>query len=455
MQINKTMRLTSIAFSFIVPVCNEEMILIEQVTALETLLFKMNCIADQFEIILIENGSTDNTWNICQQLEKKFSNLRSLQINTKSYGRAIKHGFLSAKGEKIVLLNADFISPQFITDIVNFKYPEKIIIVASKTKVQSSDVRPLYRSLITRMYSLLINALFRVSISDTHGLKVFTNNKEFIDTLYACHSVHELFDTELIIRLLKRSWKAYEIPTKIQEMRPSRYVLSRRILNIFIDLSRLSCGRLFKHGRLLATHITADDFGFTAGGNTAIMNVFEAHNCDIISILPNFIAPQSSVWLRTSAHPAICLHFNLVRGEPILSSKIIPTLVTRTGQFHSLPSFLLRLFFGMIKTSEIELELSVQYSKLLDMGLQPRFIDSEQHVHTYDPVAAVVYKFAERNSLTIRSTDSTRKTLSVRLIKYMLFSATQIAFKYRYSGEMKKQSMYYHSIIIHPGSCYD
>ena len=51
------------------------------------------------EILLVENGSSDNTWKIIKKLENKNKLIRGLQIKGASYGRAVRHGLLSANAD--------------------------------------------------------------------------------------------------------------------------------------------------------------------------------------------------------------------------------------------------------------------------------------------------------------------------------------------------------------------
>ena len=89
--------------SIIIPVKNEE----KNVTLLTKEILKA-CSSMIFEVIFINDGSTDNTENVLVKLKNKYNNLRIIN-HLKSYGQsaALKSGILNAKNDTIVTLDGD------------------------------------------------------------------------------------------------------------------------------------------------------------------------------------------------------------------------------------------------------------------------------------------------------------------------------------------------------------
>ena len=74
-----------------------------------------------FEIIFVDDGSEDSSWDIIIELSKKFKNISGIRF-TKNYGKsqALHAGFKSARGDFIVTLDADLQdSPEEITKMID------------------------------------------------------------------------------------------------------------------------------------------------------------------------------------------------------------------------------------------------------------------------------------------------------------------------------------------------
>ena len=91
--------------SIVIPLLNEE----ESILSLNTWIFKVLKIQSfSFEIIYIDDGSTDGSWNTIENLSKKNQNVRGIRF-AKNFGKsqALNAGFKSAKGKYVVTLDAD------------------------------------------------------------------------------------------------------------------------------------------------------------------------------------------------------------------------------------------------------------------------------------------------------------------------------------------------------------
>lgn len=91
--------------SIVIPLLNEE----ESILSLNTWIFKVLKIQSfSFEIIYIDDGSTDGSWNTIENLSKKNQNVRGIRF-AKNFGKsqALHAGFNSAKGKYVITLDAD------------------------------------------------------------------------------------------------------------------------------------------------------------------------------------------------------------------------------------------------------------------------------------------------------------------------------------------------------------
>jgi chitin disaccharide deacetylase len=99
---------------------------------------------------------------------------------------------------------------------------------------------------------------------------------------------------------------------------------------------------------------------------------------------------------RANPSLGVGCHIVLVDGEPVLPPREIPTLVdSRTGCFPpKLSTFLLRLFTGRIRSSEIEAEAAAQIALLQRNALRLTHIDSHKHAHMFPAVLRPVLRAA-------------------------------------------------------------
>lgn len=114
--------------SIIIPVHNTERYLAE---CLDSVLSKINT---DDEIILVENGSTDHSWEICQAYAEKNKTVKAVQMETAGVSKARNYGIFLAKGEWITFLDSDdCIDPSIIhmagnlrnnsdIDVILFRY---------------------------------------------------------------------------------------------------------------------------------------------------------------------------------------------------------------------------------------------------------------------------------------------------------------------------------------------
>jgi len=202
------------------------------------------------EIILVENGSTDGTMNICNRLQANYPELiRVYTISRGSYGEAIKKGMMEGLGTHVVILECDFLDSRFLSASVPlFLERQAEFVIGSKRHPQSIDRRPFKRRVLTLLYNLIfLRLLIGYPGSDTHGLK-------FIEATLAkklcamAITTDEVFQTEIVLLAWKLGNRIEEVPVQIQEQRNPSINITRRLPKVLRTLRdlRLSLARLPK-----------------------------------------------------------------------------------------------------------------------------------------------------------------------------------------------------------------
>lgn len=77
-------------YNIILPVLNEELRLEKGIVGIQTFIAQHN--KKHYHITIVDNGSTDATWNLCHEFKKRYSNIDIYRIETRGVGAAIRTG---------------------------------------------------------------------------------------------------------------------------------------------------------------------------------------------------------------------------------------------------------------------------------------------------------------------------------------------------------------------------
>jgi len=194
----------------------------------------------EFELVVVENGSTDATADVAKREMDTVPELRVLSLGAADYGKALRMGFLAATGEVVAFFDVDYYELGFLDRAVALiEAPGgPAVVVGSKRGPGALDTRPWPRRMVTLVFSTILKVGFGLTVSDTHGMKVL-RREPLVPLAEACVFGTDLFDTELILRAERAGLKAGEVPVVVQELRPSRSSIARRIPRTIANLVRL------------------------------------------------------------------------------------------------------------------------------------------------------------------------------------------------------------------------
>jgi glycosyltransferase involved in cell wall biosynthesis len=193
-----------------------------------------------FEVVVVENGSRDRTAAIATGLAEEVAEVRALSSDEPDYGRALRRGFLSARGHIVVNFDVDYVDLEFLDAAVAEVEAEggPVVVVGSKRGAGASDERAPLRRLVTAVFSLILRYGFGLRVSDTHGMKAL-RRAPLLPLVEACRYGTDLFDTELVLRAERAGLPTSELPVTVEELRPSRTPIARRIPRTVVGLVRL------------------------------------------------------------------------------------------------------------------------------------------------------------------------------------------------------------------------
>jgi glycosyltransferase involved in cell wall biosynthesis len=229
--------MTAPQVSVVMPAFNEAEIL---ATTVKSVVEGLEVRGRAFEVIVVENGSTDGTLAIARQLAEEYPSLRIEHRPEADYGRALRAGLLSAEGDAVVNFDTDYFDLDFLeAAVAQVLAPGgPAIVVGSKRGEGANDKRDPIRKLATLVFSTILRVVFGLKVSDTHGIKAM--QREVVEP-YAriCTFGQDLFDTELILRVERAGLRTAEIPVEVRELRQARSTFVTRVPRTLRGLCRL------------------------------------------------------------------------------------------------------------------------------------------------------------------------------------------------------------------------
>ena len=189
------------------------------------------------EVIVVENGSTDNTHQVAMQFVQQHGNLRVLQ-SAKGKGSAVQHGVLAAEGEYRFMCDADLSMP--VEEIVKFIPPTlQDVDIAIASREARGAVRfnePSYRHWGGRGINFLIQTLILPGLNDTQcGFKCFRG--EVAEDLFRRQTLHGWsFDIELLYIARRHGYRIVEIPIHWYHFSDSKVSALRDAMRMISDI---------------------------------------------------------------------------------------------------------------------------------------------------------------------------------------------------------------------------
>jgi glycosyltransferase involved in cell wall biosynthesis len=192
--------------SIFFPFWNEEDNIEKTVTSAS---FVANQVAKKWEIIMVDDGSSDNTLKIAQKLAKKDSRLRVITHQpNRGYGAALRAGFTNAQYNYIVFTDGD---AQFdfteVTKFIDCINSTDIVIGFRKKRRDKNLIKRLLLMYLLKIWDFI---LFHFSVKDIDcAFKMF--KKEAIEEIMPLRSEGALISTEILAKAKRKKLKIKEV----------------------------------------------------------------------------------------------------------------------------------------------------------------------------------------------------------------------------------------------------
>ncbi|MFQ5633031.1 MAG: dolichyl-phosphate beta-glucosyltransferase [bacterium] len=195
-----------------------------------------------YEIIVVDDGSSDQTTKVCKEIFGKNENFRMIDLQ-KNHGKgfAIMTGIEQAQGQYILFADADNSTPiEEFEKFLPHLSPDKIVIGSRFLQPEMIERKqPWFRIAISRIANLFIRCLVVKKIRDTQcGFKVFHNSVG--NRLAHLQQIHRFgFDIEYLAIAQQNGIEILEMPVRWINSPASRIRPIRDTLRTLVDLLRV------------------------------------------------------------------------------------------------------------------------------------------------------------------------------------------------------------------------
>jgi len=216
--------------SIVIPLYNEDESLPELTAWIERV---MNMHQFFYEIILIDDGSTDKSWDVIEQLRNANSNIKAIKFQ-RNYGKsaALNEGFKAAQGEVIITMDADMQdSPDEIPELRKMIIEHNYDLVSGWKKKRFDNA--LTKNLPSKLFNAAARKMSGIQLNDFNcGLKAYKIK------VVKCIEVYG--EMHRYVPVLAK-WAGFrKIGEKVVEHRARKYGVTKfgwdRFVNGFLDL---------------------------------------------------------------------------------------------------------------------------------------------------------------------------------------------------------------------------
>ena len=221
--------------SVIIPAYNEEGRVLKTIRHVRDL---FNEFGMDHEIIVVDDGSTDGTFN--EATSEQFDNVKVVGYKqNRGKGYAIKYGLTFITKDLVTFLDADMeLDPGQISILFEYmlKNDADIVVGSKRHPLSRIEYYPLLRRFLSQMYNIVLRLLLQLEIRDTQaGFKLM--RREPVQNIFPMMRVKRYaFDVEFLAYATRFGYKIVEAPIILKFTRKGFGRINlKTVINIFLD----------------------------------------------------------------------------------------------------------------------------------------------------------------------------------------------------------------------------
>ena len=216
--------------SLVIPLLNEEESLPELTAWIERVMTEHNY---SYEVIYVDDGSTDNSWQVIEDLRAKNPHIKGIKFQ-RNYGKSagLSEGFRAASGDVVITMDADLQdSPDEIPELRRMIIEDKFDMVSGWKKVRHDN--KLTKNLPSKIFNAAARGMSGIKLHDFNcGLKSYSSR--------VVKGIEVFGEMHRYVPVLAKWGGFRKIGEKVVEHRARKYGISKfgwtRFINGFLDL---------------------------------------------------------------------------------------------------------------------------------------------------------------------------------------------------------------------------
>jgi len=228
--------------TIIFPVLNEKLRLESGITRTVEYLKKINY--SNYEIIIVDNGSEDETPQIAKKLCEKYPTVQYERINVRGVGAAFRRGVKLSHGDVVGYMDIDLSTNiKHLGEAIHLfeTVPEVEYINGSRfAKESDTQGRKWYRKITSQGLLILLKLFLRMKSTDAICGFTFVRRKTAISLIKGCSKDNGWFYMiEFLLRAEKRGVMIMDYPVEWQEDYNTTVKVFKTICNYLVQIARL------------------------------------------------------------------------------------------------------------------------------------------------------------------------------------------------------------------------
>ena len=229
-------------FTIIFPVLNEKLRLESGVTRTVEYLRKI-CFSD-YEIIIVDNGSEDETPEIAAALCQKYPRVKYERINVRGVGAAFRRGVKLSKGDVVGYMDIDLSTNiRHLGEAIHIFATQKDVVYINGSRfAKQSDTRgrKWYRRITSQGLLILLKLFLKMKSTDAICGFTFVRRQQAVSLIKGCSNDNGWFYMiEFLLRAEKRGIPILDYPVEWQEDYNTTVKVFKTICNYLVQIARL------------------------------------------------------------------------------------------------------------------------------------------------------------------------------------------------------------------------